>query len=391
MDKSKIVLKPGKEVSLLRRHPWVFSGAIASFPEGARNGDIFPIHSFQGEFLAQGMCHTHNSIAVRVLSFDTKPAAEVIQEKIREAYALRSFLFDPSQTTAYRLINAEGDGLPGLVVDVYSDVLVLQSSTYGIERRKQEIVQELVSLYHPRTIFEKSTSAARKQEGLEEIANVLYGKEIDEVEVLENGIRYIISFLSGQKTGFFLDQREMRKEIENLARGKRVLNGFSYSGGFSLSALKGGALHVTSVDICAKACSLAKRNTALNSFPSHLHTVLQEDVFAYLSKAPLDENILILDPPAFAKQRKDIEAAARGYKELFRKVFEKARPRTFFLASSCSAFIEDSFFHTLLMQAAFETKREVSVLSKHCLAFDHPVSLFHPEGEYLKSRLVYIR
>lgn len=383
----KITLKEGKERSLLRRHPWIFSGAIASFPSDASPGDVFPVHSFSGEFLAQAYLHPENSLAARVLSFDRAPLEQVIEEQIRKAYNLRRDLLGEG-TNCYRLINSEGDGLPGLIVDVYGTALVLQVNSWGIEKLKTLIIQTLIKIVRPQSIYEKSLSSARLQEGLVATEGTVWGEKIDEVEVSENGILFSVSFKEGQKTGLFLDQREMRAKVRMLAKDKRVLNCFSYTGGFSLAALKGGALSVDSVDSCARASFYARKNSALNQFDPSCHKIIEQDVFQFLKSASLDYELVILDPPAFAKKRGDLDAACRGYKEINRLALEKMPESSLLVTSSCSYHVDDALFQNLLFQSAHEAKRNVKIIGRHILAPDHPISLYHPEGSYLKSLIL---
>lgn len=389
MSERRVVLKPGKEKALLNRHPWIFSGAIATQPP-FENGEILPVYSFSGTFLAQAYFHQDNSLAGRVLAFNQDPIRQVIEQRLSEAIAFRRQLFSDHSSNAYRLINAEGDYLPGLVIDLYDDVAVIQFNTCGMERLKPLIVELLKTKISLRGIYEKSHSTARQKEGLPDSKGVLFGECPKEVLVNENGVAFLSAVQEGQKTGFFLDQREMRQKIMQLSEGKRVLNCFSYSGGFSLFALKGGARHVISVDSSAEACRLAHENTLLNNFDNNAHQVVQADVFDYLKTADLDVDIAILDPPAFAKRRQDVESACRGYKEINRLAMQKLPPNAMLLTSTCSHFIDENLFQQLLFQAALEAKREVKICSHHIQALDHPVSLFHPEGKYLKSFLLRI-
>jgi len=386
MDK-RVVLKEGKEKSLLRRHPWIFSGAIASIPE-IEPGEVLPVYSSCNTFLCNAYFHPSNSLSGRVLSFTKEPIEKVIEDKLQRSIALRKKFL--ATTNAYRLVNSEGDGLPGLVIDCYADVLVMQISTFGMQRWKGYLVDLLCKLLSPRIIYEKSTSFSRKTEGLEDSEGVLFGEECNEVEIIENGIKFLVSLTDGQKTGFFLDQREMRKLLSTYCKEARVLNCFSYSAGFSLSALQGGAKEVVSVDICKRACDLARRNTLLNNFSESSHRIIQEDVFHFLKESSLEYDVVILDPPAFAKKKGDIPAACSGYKEINRGVLEKMPSQGLLLSSSCSYHVDDKLFQNLLFQAAQEAGRNVKILHRHLHAIDHPTSLYHPEGEYLKSLLLYV-
>ncbi len=379
---SRVVLKPGKEKSLVNRHPWIFSGAIASRPVHAA-GDVLPVYSFEGKLLGSGYFHPENSIAGRMLNFTAENPLDTIRQNLKSALDLRN-TFVP--TEARRLINAEGDGLPGLIIDQYGDVLVMQIHTAGMEKLKSFLVDELVKLLHPKAIYQKCTAAARRQEGLEDAKGLLYGTETPEVTIHEHGISYIVSILEGQKTGFFLDQREMRKKILELSQDKKVLNCFAYTGGFSLSALKGGASLVHSVEISEEACKLAERN----NFDPSRHTIFQADAFDFLRTKPLDYDIVILDPPAFAKKRADVVMASKGYREINRVAIQKMPPHSLLLTCSCSSYIDATLFQQLIFQASSDAGRSVRILGRHIQAPDHPVSIYHPEGVYLKSLLLYI-
>ncbi len=385
----KVILKPGKEKSLKRRHPWIFSGAVDMYPSFS-NGDVLSVVSSKGEFLAKAFFHRDRSLAGRVLSFVDEPLEEALAKRLQEACDLRNMLIDTSVTNAYRLINAEGDGLPGLIVDVYDTVCVLQVNTLGMWKLKSQIVEHLKSLLAPQAIYEKSVSIVRDLEGLEDSCGFLFGEATAEIEVKENDIRYIVNYQEGQKTGFFLDQREMRALVGSLAKGKRVLNCFSYSGGFSLAALKGGATHVTSVDSSSRATDLCVRNTELGGFSLADHSILKEDVFTFLKESSLDYDLIILDPPSFAKRKHSIPKACRGYKELNRFVFKKAPSGSLLLTCSCTGLVQPTLFQDVVAQAASEEERGVRILSYHVEASDHPHSLFHPEGRYLKSLLLYL-
>jgi 23S rRNA (cytosine1962-C5)-methyltransferase len=385
--KNAVILKPGRERSLLQRHPWIFSGAVERIPH-ISPGDLLSVFSSQGEFLATAYFNPANSLMGRVLTFREETVESALKRQLKAAWEMRQNLFLPKMTNAYRLINAEGDGLPGLIVDCYADVVVIQIHTCGMEKLKTKIVAELVELLHPKAIYEKSQSAARKQEGLEDTQGLLWGTACPEVEVFERGMRFIVSVIEGQKTGFFLDQREMRRLVQEHAQGRRLLNCFSYTGAFSLFALQGGATHAESVDLSEKALALAQRNSEMNQFSAH--SFVREDVFEYLKKSKMDFDFVILDPPAFVKKRTDLDQACKGYKEINRLVLEKIPAKSLLLTSSCSYYMNEELFQTLLFQAACDAKRQVKILSHHHQALDHPVSLYHPEGAYLKSLFLYI-
>ncbi len=383
----RVVLKPGKEKALLNRHPWIFSGAIEKLPV-CEPGEILSVHSSDGKFLAKAYFNPEASLVGRVVTFLDEPIEQAIRKAFEEAYALRKTVM--REGNAFRLINAEGDSLPGLIVDCYADVVVIQIHTWGMEKLKPLLIQILQELLKPKTIYEKSLSSARAQEGLPETQGVLFGEEISEIEIQESSLKFLVPIKEGQKTGFFLDQREMRKLVKEQARGRRVLNCFSYTGGFSIAALAGGASYVRSVDISAPALACAEKNSKLNGF-SDKHECVEADVFDYLRDETLDFDFLILDPPAFAKKRSDQEAACRGYKEINRLALLKAKPHSLLLTSSCSYYVDQELFQTVLFQAARDANRNVRILSHHRLSPDHPISLYHPEGSYLKSLLLYVQ
>lgn len=324
-----------------------------------------------------------------MIAFGAEPVEEALASRIRSAFELRRRWFDPALTNAVRLINAEGDGIPGLIVDAYADVLVVQVSNAGIEPLKEKIVELLVAVCQPRAILEKSTSFLRKKEGMEEVRATLYGETVREVEIVENGLRYCVDLVDGQKTGLFLDQREMRSLVRNLSAGKRVLNCFAYTGGFSVSALAGGASHVDSVEISSRCGPRIEKNLALNNLADG-HCFVQEDVFEFLKKSSFDYDLIVLDPPAFVKKRNDIDKAFRAYKEMNRHVLEKMPAGSLLLTCSCSYHVEEELFQNILFRASLESGRSVRILSRHRQAADHPISIFHPESAYLKSFLLYV-
>lgn len=388
--KKRVILKPGREKSLINRHPWIFSGAIDSLPE-FEQGEVLAVYSSSGQYLAQAYFHKENSLAGRVLAFAYNSDEGIIDKNLDQAIRMRQNMFDQKRTNCFRLVNAEADELPGLVIDLYDTIAVMQINTWGMQRLKEMVLCLLLKkLPYLTGVLEKSTSSSRLQEGLQEEISVLFGKVPQELIVKENGLHFHVAIEKGQKTGLFLDQREMRQLIFTHAKGKRVLNCFSYSGGFSLFALAGGAKHVTSIDISQSACELAHRNTLLNEFPIQSHTIIQKDVFSYLEEEGLPFDLVILDPPAFAKKRQDIPNACRGYKEINGLSVAKMPYNSLLLSSSCSYFINESLFRQLLFQSAADKKRSVSILSKHIQAPDHPISLFHLEGDYLKSFLLRI-
>lgn len=390
-SKEFVRLKSGKEKPLLQRHPWIFSGAISSFPSAFEEGGLFPVCSAEGHLLATAYFNTRCSLTGRVVAFGEQEPLLCIQEHLKRAVEKRKKWFSGKNTDAFRLIHGEADGLPGLVVDQYRDLLVLQSNTLGMDKLKSFVVSFLQELLHPSAIFEKSVSASRKEEGLSESLGFLMGSPKPEWEFMENGIRFTLDVYRAQKTGFFLDQREMRVLVRDLSRGKRVLNGFCYTGGFSLYAALGGAVFVHSVDISAEAMGRLEKHWQLNQVESCPHQNTVADLFHFLREQPhLPYDLVILDPPAFAKRKQDIISACRGYKEINRQAMQKMPNGSFLLTSSCSHFVDDALFRKVLFQAALEARKEVQIVGGHHLAFDHPIHLSHPEGSYLKSYLLQI-
>jgi 23S rRNA (cytosine1962-C5)-methyltransferase len=309
---------------------------------------------------------------------------------VERALKLRATLFDPAVTNARRLINSEGDGLPGLVADMYAGVLVVQVATLGMEKLKPLVIDLLSAALKPRSVIERSELPARKEEGLEPAEALLAGEPADRVRVLEAGIPYWVGLAKGQKTGFYLDQRESRALVRQFAAGRRVLNAFSYTGSFSVCALLGGALRADSVDTSAVALELAQENFELNGLPADSGLFFTADVFEFLREPALDHDFVILDPPAFAKRRTDVVAACRGYKDINRLALQRLRAPGLLLTFSCSHFVDEVLFQQVVFQAAHEAGRRVRILQKHRQAFDHPVNVYHPETAYLKGFLLYV-
>lgn len=388
MNENHVILKPGKDKAIRNKHHWIFSGAVANLPTFT-DGDLLKVFSSHQEFLGHGYFNRKSAIVGRMVSFDKTDPRIAIQQNLDAAIKMRTALFQNSNTNAYRLVNGEGDFLPGLIVDRYHDILVIQVTTLGMEKLQNFVVDHLVKALSPRAIYEKSNLPARKQEGLSPIQRSLYGPEVDEVEVLENGLRFHISIIHGQKTGFFLDHREMREWVRQLSKGKRVLNCFSYSGAFSVYAAAGGASQVDSIDISDKAMDMARRNMALNDITKE-HGYFVEDAFEFLRKNPLQYDLVILDPPAFAKKKSDVVQACRGYKDINRVTLQKIPAGSMLLTSSCSYHVDEELFQQVVFQAAVEAKRKVQIVGSHRMAMDHPVNICHPESDYLKSLLLYV-
>jgi 23S rRNA (cytosine1962-C5)-methyltransferase len=386
---SGVILRSGRDKAIRQRHHWIFSGAVQSLPS-FEEGDLLPVYSSDGQLLGTGYFNHRSGIVGRMLSFDSTPPLKSLEQRLEAACKLRQEWFDLQQTNAYRLVNGEGDGIPGLILDVYDQVIVLQSGTQGIDRLIPWIVDWLNQHLKPRTIFEKSLLPSRREEGLKDRQGFLSGEELQDISFKENGLLFTASLTKSQKTGFFLDHREMRQWVRQLADGKRVLNAFSYTGGFSVYALAGGAKLVDSVDISQEAIEAAKRHVGLNGWDAESQEFFCEDVFIFLRQHELPYDLVILDPPAFAKKQKDVIAACRGYKDINRVAMHKMPPQSFLLTCSCSYFVDEELFQKVLFQAALEARRQVRIVGRHRLAPDHPINLFHPESNYLKSFLLFL-
>lgn len=388
--KNSVILKPDRDKHVRNKHPWVFMGAIASYPE-FENGDILPVVTAKGEFVGYGYFHKGQSIAGRMFSFTDDYPIHALANNVKKALALRAKVIPPN-TNAYRLINGEGDDLPGLIVDRYADVLVMQVNTLGMEKLKPFLLETLKKELGGLPVYEKSGSQTRRREGLEEFEGWIEGEGPAEVEIMEHGLKFKVVLEGSQKTGFFLDQREMRQMVRGLASGRNVLNCFSYTGGFSVYAAAGGAEKVDSVDISDSAVAGARENFKINNLEEKAGGFYTQDVleFLHVRTKPGQYDFIILDPPAFAKRASDVHNASRGYTQLNQAAMEKLPAGGFLLTSSCSAHIPADLFQTLIFHAAKHAGRNVKIISRHVMAADHPVSLFYPEGDYLKSLLLYV-
>lgn len=394
----KVILRKGREESLRRFHPWVFSGAVAEIQGSPKEGDIVSVHASDGSFLALGH-YQIGSIAVRVLSFsDEALRPDFYQTRLREALKLRETmrLSHSEKTNCYRLVHGEGDGLPGLIVDYYDGVCVLQAHSVGMFRAKGQICEALKAVYGPslKAVYDKSSGTAPFKAGLDLVDGYLYRAELyndNEQKVLENGHSFYVNWTTGQKTGFFLDQRENRAEVERYSRGKTVLNLFCYTGGFSVYALAGGALHVDSVDCSQKAMDMVDRNVALNGFAPESHTSYCADAIDFVKNAPEGKyDLIIVDPPAFAKHRGAIHNALRAYQRLNAAAISKVAPGGLIFTYSCSQVVDKADFALAVFSAAASTGRRVRILDRLNQPADHSVNIYHPEGEYLKGLLLYV-
>lgn len=392
----KLILKKGRDESLRRFHPWVFSGAVAQIQGNPKEGDLVAVHDSEGNFLASGHYQV-GSIAVRILSFFGDPQSPSFwTDAIARAGEERLAVGLPSdKTNCFRLVHGEGDGLPGLIIDWYDGVCVMQAHSVGMFRCKNRICQALQNVFGEKlkAVYDKSSGTAPFKAGLELVDGFIYrapGFESPETEVLENGHRFIVNWTDGQKTGFFLDQRENRYLVGKYASGRNVLNLFCYTGGFSVYALDGGAVHVDSVDSSARAIAMTDRNIALGGF-SDRHGSLCCDAIDYLASVPEGKyDLIIVDPPAFAKHRGVLKNALRAYQRLNAAAISKVAPGGLVFTFSCSQVVDRTSFGELVFSAAAQTGRSVRILARLGQGADHPISIYHPEGEYLKGLLLYV-
>lgn len=395
----KVILKKGREESLRRFHPWVFSGAVAQIIGEPAEGDIVAVYASDGSFLATGH-YQIGSIAVRVLSFDSDVLSPdfwetMLSRALRERVAL-GLHREGSDTSCYRLVHGEGDNLPGLIIDWYDGVCVMQAHSAGMFRARLQIAEALKAVYGDslKAVYDKSSGTAPFKAGLDLVDGYIYrrpGFNDDDQIVSEYGHRFIVNWTEGQKTGFFLDQRENRRLVERYAAGRNVLNLFCYTGGFSIYALAGGAVHVDSVDSSRKAMELVGRNVALNGFSASQHTGVCGDAMDFLKTVPADRyDMMIVDPPAFAKHRGALHNALRAYQRLNAAAISLVAPGGLVFTYSCSQVVDKETFALTVFSAAAQTGRSVRILDRLNQPADHPVNIYHPEGEYLKGLLLYV-
>lgn len=394
MDFAKVILKPKKEESLQRFHPWVFSGAIQKIAGSPKEGDIVDVYTCNGEYCATGH-YQIGSIAVRIFTFDkTEPGKSFWTEKLRQAYEMRRAigLAESGDTDAYRLIHGEGDFMPGLVIDIYNKTAVMQAHSVGMHNIRQELAEGLIEVFGGKleNVYYKSESTLPFKANIDTEDGYLIGKDDKNYIATENGLKFQADWLKGQKTGFFIDQRENRALLEKYAKGRSVLNMFCYTGGFSFYALRGGAKEVHSVDSSAKAIELTKKNVELNFADCKNHEAYAVDAFKYLDDMQDRYDLIILDPPAFAKHRDVLRNALQGYKKLNAKAFEKIKPGGILFTFSCSQAVSKEQFRLAVFSAAAISGRNVKILHQLTQPADHPVSIYHPEGEYLKGLVLYV-
>lgn len=402
MSYKTIRLKKGKESSLLRFHPWVFSGAIENIEEGIEEGDTVRVVAHDGTFLAVGH-YQIGSIAVRVLSFEDIIIDGVFwRERLQKAYEVRKAIgvirkpaavsgMSENINTTYRLVHGEGDNLPGLVIDIYDDTAVMQAHSVGMHVNRQAVAEALADVMGKSltAIYYKSETTLPYKANLGQENGFILGSTDNNIAI-ENGLKFHIDWLKGQKTGFFVDQRENRALVEHYAKGRSVLNMFCYTGGFSVYAMRGGARLVHSVDSSAKAIELTKANVELNFPNDERHEAYCEDAFKYLDEHDDTYDLIVLDPPAFAKHRKALRNGLRGYTRLNVKGLQRIRHGGILFTFSCSQVVTKDNFREAVFTAAAQTGRRVRILHQLHQPADHPINIYHPEGEYLKGLVLYV-
>jgi 23S rRNA (cytosine1962-C5)-methyltransferase len=389
----KLIVKKGKERSMTNRHPWIYSGAVHALPT-AENGEIVEVLDWQGNRLGYGFYSPENQIICRVFDFSAESIASIDalywEKKIRNAFVLRKFYIADSDTNAYRLINAEGDFFPGLIADVYDQTVVVQLLIRGTEVIKEAIVTALLNIGF-KFIYLKTKEVSQILEGIKSEKAWLSEAGEEKVEIREHGIRFWVDVAKGQKTGFFLDQRDSRALLADYSKGKKVLNTFCYSGGFSMYALRAGAETVDSLDSSKTALELCRQNVELNDFQPEKHRTLAEDCFDYLRKMETDYyDLIVLDPPAFAKNAHSVPQASRGYKDLNLLAFQKIKSGGIVFTFSCSQKIDRDLFRKIVFAAAADAGRNIRILHQTTQPADHPINIFHPENEYLKGLVLYV-
>jgi 23S rRNA (cytosine1962-C5)-methyltransferase len=382
----RVILKKGKEKPPLRGHPWVFSGAVEKVEGDVSPGDMGEVYTKDGQFLGIGYLNPHSQIILRLL---TQKAEELnvnfFKERILNAVALREKWLR-GKTNAYRLVNGEGDFLPGLVIDCYGGTFVLQCLTAGMDRLKDLFIHLIAKYFHPQSIYERSDVAARKEEGLQESTGLLFGKEVsDQIEIEEYGCHLKVDVKRGQKTGFYLDQRENRFSLGEVCHGKKVLDCFCYTGGFAIHGGLGGAKDVTLVDSSEEALSMAEAHFDLNHLGKIPHQLIRGDAFEVMRSLKPEYDIIILDPPPFAKKKGHLKSASRGYKDLNLWAFRLLKKEGLLFTFSCSQHMSWDLFQKIVFSAGLDAGKGVQLLGRRGHPIDHPVNLCHPEGEYLRG------
>ncbi|MDO5482977.1 MAG: class I SAM-dependent rRNA methyltransferase [Bacteroidaceae bacterium] len=387
-----IFLKPGKEESLKRFHPWVFSGAIHHMSEEPEEGEIVSVYTHKNEYIATGHFQI-GSIMVRVLSFEKEAIDQDFYErKLTIALDVRRRIgIIGNNNNTYRLVHGEGDNLPGLVIDVYGHTAVMQAHSVGMHKDRKILASALKNVMgdEVHNIFYKSETTLPYKADLGQENGFLLGNDTEDIAI-ENGLKFHVDWLKGQKTGFFVDQRDNRSLLEHYSKGRKILNMFCYTGGFSFYAMRGGAEIVHSVDSSQKAIDLTKANVTLNFPDDNRHEAFAEDAFKYLEKMSQPYDLIILDPPAFAKHKDALRNALKGYTRLNKKAFEKIQPGGILFTFSCSQAVNKDQFRTAVFTAAASAGRKVRILHQLHQPADHPINIYHPEGEYLKGLVLYV-
>lgn len=393
MAYSKIILKPGKEQSVLRFHPWIFSGAIDKAEGNPEEGDVVEVTDSNGNFLGLGHCQP-GSISVRIFSFqNVEPNLEFWEQKVASAYRLRNIvgLTNDTTTNIFRLVHGEGDGMPGLIVDIYGDTAVMQAHSLGMYLIRETLAKAIVNALNGtiKNVYDKS-SGTLPFKSIEEKKDEYIIGNLSSSELYEYGNRFLVSWEEGQKTGFFIDQRENRKLLGEYSKNRTVLNTFGYTGGFSVAALKAGAKRVVSVDSSAKAIELTNANVALNFGNNAPHESHCSDVFDFFKNTTETFDIIVLDPPAFAKHNNALHNALQAYKRLNAAAIKRIKPGGLLFTFSCSQVVTKENFRNAVFSGAAITKRQVKIIHQLTQPADHPINIYHPEGEYLKGLVLQI-
>jgi 23S rRNA (cytosine1962-C5)-methyltransferase len=382
----KVILRKGREKPFLRGHPWVFSGAVEKIKGDVSPGDTGEVYSKDGQFIGRGHLNPNSQIILRLLTQKAEDLnIDFFKERIFKAVVLREKgLRD--KTNAYRLVNGEGDFLPGLIIDCYGETFVLQCLTAGMDHIKDWFVNLMVNHFYPQSIYERSDAATRSEEGLLESSGLLFGKEVpDHIEIEEYGCHFKVNVKAGQKTGFYLDQRENRFSLQKISHGKKILDCFCYTGGFAIHAGLGGAREVTLIDSSEEALSLAEEHFRLNHLENIPHQLIRGDAFEVMRSLEPGYDIIILDPPPFAKKKGHLSSASRGYKDLNLWAFRLLNKEGLLFTFSCSQHMSWDLFQKIVFSAALDAGKDVQLLDRKGHPIDHPVNLYHPEGEYLRG------
>ncbi|PIE36296.1 23S rRNA (cytosine(1962)-C(5))-methyltransferase RlmI [candidate division KSB3 bacterium] len=388
---ASLILKSGRDKSLLRHHPWVFSGAVARLEGDVQPGGTVDVVSAKGDWLARGAYSPHSQIVARVWTFDESEqiAAEFFHRRLQQAFEARRVFSEDASISAYRLVHGESDCLPGFIIDRYGAFLVCQFLTAGAEYWKYDIVRQLAELIPHFGIYERSDAEVRKKEGLDPSCGVLLGQAPpDAIEIQEGKLRFFVNIQHGHKTGFYLDQRNNRAELGRYAAGADVLNCFAYTGGFGIAAAKYGAQHVTHIEASSEALELARRNVELNTLENAKTEYVQDDVFKVLRRyrdARRVFDCIILDPPKFAESKSQLKGACRGYKDINLLAMKLLRPGGYVMTFSCSGLMTAELFQKIVADAALDARRHAQIVQRLSQASDHPVALHFPEGSYLKG------